>query len=154
MAGGTAAIGSRVAARLADIVLVMAPAWLVVVPLVLGVVGPGASAVVAGAVGWAITVGYETHLTRVSGQTIGKRALGIRVVEIATGRPPSFGASLARAGLPPLLGLLTGGIGWIVPYVWAIWAPERRGLHDRLARTRVLQLAEPDPSSGGRVAQV
>lgn len=143
MSGGSdaspavAGIGLRAAARLVDVVLVMAPAWLLLAPLLVTALGSSPATLLAGtALAWTVTIGYETHLTAATGQTIGKRAVGIRVVTIDDARPPTVRASFSRAALPPLLGTLFW-VGWVVPYLWAVWRSDRRGLHDLLARTRV-----------------
>lgn len=138
-----ASLGLRTVARLADVVLVLIPTWLIAIPLLLGRVGgEGTTVVVVFALGWAIVIGYETWLTAVSGQTVGKRAVGIRVVDLATGAPPGRNASLVRASLPPLSGIILPAFGWLLPYLWAVWDRDRRGLHDRLSRTRVVALSE------------
>lgn len=142
-AGATAGLSLRTVARVADVVLVLLPTWLIGVPLLLGWVGDsGTTVVVVFALGWAVVVGYETWLTAATGQTVGKRAVGIRVVDVGSGGPPGRNASLLRAAFPPILGILIPAFGWVVPYLWAVWDPQRRGLHDRLARTRVVRLSD------------
>jgi uncharacterized RDD family membrane protein YckC len=70
------------------------------------------------------------------GQTLGKMALGLRVVDAEQHRPPSIARSTLRTcawivlAMPAGLGLLT-----------ALLDAERRGLHDRVARTRVVRAA-------------
>lgn len=138
-----ASLALRAVARFADVVLVLVPTWLIGVPVLLGWVGgAGTTTVVVLALGWAVVVGYETWLTAATGQTVGKRTLGIRVVDVETGAPPGRNASLLRASLPPILGVLVPAFGWVVPYIWAVWDRDRRGLHDRLARTRVVTLSD------------
>ena len=134
--------GVRATARVVDVVLVMLPAWLVLAPLLL-VVLPNArtTTVVTAVLAWAVVVGYEAWFTTVSGQTIGKRALGIRVVLVGGTEPPGLGASVVRAALPVLMGVVTFGVAWIVPYLWVIWDRDRRGLHDRAAGTEVIRLS-------------
>lgn len=141
--GPTADLSLRVVARVADVVLVLLPTWLIGVPLLLGWIGDsGTTVVVVFALGWAVVVGYETWLTAATGQTVGKRAVGIRVIDVESGAPPGRNASLLRAALPPILGILVPAFGWVVPYIWAVWGRDRRGLHDRLARTRVVALSD------------
>ncbi|HEY7954625.1 MAG TPA: RDD family protein [Polyangia bacterium] len=67
-----------------------------------------------------------------SGQTPGKRLVGVRVID-AFGDRPSLGRALLRtaAYLPSALLL---GIG----FLWVGFDPEKRGLHDRLADTYVV----------------
>lgn len=142
-ASATAGLSVRFVARVADVVLILLPTWLIGVPLLLGWVGDsGTTVVVVFALGWAVVVGYEAWLTAATGQTVGKRAVGIRVVDVESGAPPGRNASLLRAALPPILGILIPAFGWVIPYLWAVWDPHRRGLHDRLARTRVVALSD------------
>ena len=68
------------------------------------------------------------------GQTIGKMALGIRVVPAAIGTTLDLGRSLIRTGVWSLL-VLPAGLGLLT----ALWSDERRGLHDRCAGTKVVR---------------
>ena len=138
-----AGVGLRATARLADVVLVMVPAWLLLAPLLL-VVLPDArtTTLVTTLVAWAVVVGYETWFTTTTGQTIGKRALGLRVVLAGTDEVPPTGPALTRAAMPPLFGVATFGLGWVVPYLWALLDPDRRGLHDKFAGTEVVRVLE------------
>jgi uncharacterized RDD family membrane protein YckC len=62
-----------------------------------------------------------------SGQTIGKRALGIRVIDYRTGGPIGYGRGVLRyfarwlSTIPCLLG-----------YFWMLWDKERQTWHDKL----------------------
>jgi uncharacterized RDD family membrane protein YckC len=82
--------------------------------------------------GWAISIavgiayfGFFEGST--SGQTIGKKALGIRVIDYRTGGPIGFGRAVLRffarylSALPCLLG-----------YFWMLWDKERQTWHDKL----------------------
>jgi uncharacterized RDD family membrane protein YckC len=68
------------------------------------------------------------------GQTIGKMALGLRVVPAVPGTKLDLGRSLIRTGVWSLL-LLPAGLGLLT----ALWSDERRGLHDRCAGTKVVR---------------
>jgi uncharacterized RDD family membrane protein YckC len=77
--------------------------------------------------------GYLVAFTA-GGQTLGKMALGIRVVTADAAQPVGIG----RAGLRTLLWALLAipaGLGFLT----ALFAADRRGLHDRLAGTRVVR---------------
>lgn len=81
--------------------------------------------------------GYVAAFTAAGGQTIGKMLTGIKVVNSEEGawsdRVP-VGPSAVRA-LGYLLSALPAGLGFLPVLVGA----ERRGLHDRLAHTRVVK---------------
>jgi curved DNA-binding protein CbpA len=90
---------------------------------------------------------YLVPSTAITGQTLGKRLRGIRVVRL-DGSRPGWATALVRFGVPllvatvlavflrfGLLGLpvaVLGMIGWISH-------PNRQGLHDRLAKTVVVE---------------
>ena len=82
--------------------------------------------------------GYLISFTVASGQTIGKMALGIRVVPIperdSGNARVTFGSALLRA-VACLVSILTAGLG----YIPALFSRDRRTLHDRLADTRVVR---------------
>ena len=82
--------------------------------------------------------GYFVLLTAAGGQTIGKMAVGIRVVPMHEGERVSLGASSMRAA-GYLVSLLPAGLGLLPAIIHA----DRRALHDRLADTRVVAVPRP-----------
>jgi uncharacterized RDD family membrane protein YckC len=76
---------------------------------------------------------YAGYFTGTTGQTLGKIATGLRVVD-TEGRPPGYLRALLRAALGSL-GVLAAGAG-LVPI---LLDPARRGFHDRLVKTRVVK---------------
>ena len=76
---------------------------------------------------------YAACFTGVTGQTLGKMLKGLRVVN-AAGRPPGCPRAFLRATLGSLGVVLA--FGGIVPM---FFDPARRGLHDRLLKTRVVK---------------
>jgi uncharacterized RDD family membrane protein YckC len=68
------------------------------------------------------------------GQTLGKMALGIKVVAADDLQPPDVARALRRSVWWLLLAV-PAGLG----FVSALLTPDRRGLHDRLAGTRVVR---------------
>jgi uncharacterized RDD family membrane protein YckC len=96
---------------------------------------------------------YSVVLNARTGQTLGKKALGIRVVR-SDGRPCDWPAALKRALIFPLggslvaslLGFLGVGIGVPLQFVfsfangiWPLFNKNRESLGDKLAGTRVVQ---------------
>ena len=80
---------------------------------------------------------YSTLLLALSGQTIGKMLVGVRVV--VGEEPPSIGAALLRfIGYFASLGTLTLG------YVMAGLRQDKRALHDLIAGTRVEYVSRAD----------
>jgi aspartate racemase len=117
------------------------------VPLI-ATAGGGNIGVIAAAVafGYLVTVWYEGAMTASTGQTVGKKAAGLRVVRADDPtQPPSHRAAIIRASVPlgtgilfAPLGPLSAMAGWLAPYLMALTAPDRRGLHDRLSGTMVV----------------
>lgn len=96
---------------------------------------------------------YSVVLNAKTGQSLGKKALGIRVVK-SDGRPCDWPAALKRALIFPLggnlitflSGLLGVGIGVPLQFVfafvngvWPLFNKNRESLGDKLAGTRVVQ---------------
>ncbi|MCP4594693.1 MAG: hypothetical protein GY842_28505, partial [bacterium] len=78
-----------------------------------------------------------------NGQTIGKRACGIKIIS-ADGHPCSMGQAFGRA-LAEILSFLTLLIGYLmVPF-----DSRKRGLHDHIASTLVVYALDPDPAAFG-----
>lgn len=81
-----------------------------------------------------IALAYVGVFTAVGGQTIGKMAARIRVVP--EDPVPVGAAHAARRTAAVMLSWLTGGLGFLPALVG-----DHRALHDRLSRTRVVDLA-------------
>jgi len=77
---------------------------------------------------------YFVGLWTWRGQTLGKMAIAIRVVR-SDGRPVSVGTALLR-----LVGYLFSSLLLFVGFLMIVFDRERRGLHDRLADTIVVDL--------------
>lgn len=76
------------------------------------------------------------------GQTVGKRAAGVRVVSQRTGARPDAGSAVIRAAVYCLPGIVLclGPIFWILNSLWCTWdRPYRQCLHDKTARTVVIK---------------
>jgi uncharacterized RDD family membrane protein YckC len=75
---------------------------------------------------------YELYFGGISGQTIGMRAMGIRLISYR-GKAPGPARGLVRL-VALAVSLLPGGLGWL----WALFDREHRALHDHLAGTYVI----------------
>jgi uncharacterized RDD family membrane protein YckC len=68
-----------------------------------------------------------------SGQTVGKKVMGIRVLDFDTGGPIGYGRAAIRyfarilSALPCLLG-----------FFWMLWDPQKQTWHDKLATSVVV----------------
>jgi uncharacterized RDD family membrane protein YckC len=68
------------------------------------------------------------------GRTLGKLAMGIRVVRTVDGRRPGLARALGRH-LASLVSGLPCGLG----YLWMLWSPSRATWHDTATRTTVIR---------------
>jgi uncharacterized RDD family membrane protein YckC len=82
---------------------------------------------------------YEIALIGIRGQTIGKMAMGVRVVGV-DGKVPGWRAAALRwactigVALIPYIGPFVVGL----VFLWVAWDRNGQGLHDKIAGTRVV----------------
>lgn len=86
---------------------------------------------IGSALGWGI-VYFSLLPAWWGGQTVGKKLLGLRIVEL-TGQPITVLRGLKRYG-GYAAGMATGGLG----FAQVLWDANRQGLHDKAAHTVVL----------------
>lgn len=79
-----------------------------------------------------------------NGQTLGKQALGIRVVR-ESGEPVTLGNALLREIIGrQLLVPFSYGLYAVLDYLWPVWDRSRQCLHDKVAQTRVVRVDVDD----------
>jgi len=76
---------------------------------------------------------YQTFFVMQYGATLGKLAMKIRVIEIATLANPSFGVSLNRAIFRIISEML-----FYIGFAWGMMDPARQTWHDKTAKTLVV----------------
>jgi uncharacterized RDD family membrane protein YckC len=76
---------------------------------------------------------YYVRPYSTTGQTWGKRLLGIRVVSI-DGSPLTLGKGILR-----WLGYFVSGLPLDLGYLWAIWDKDKQTWHDKIAGTIVVK---------------
>lgn len=83
---------------------------------------------------------YEWLMTALVGGTLGKLAVGIRVIDAQTGQKPGIGAAFIRY-IIPMVGSLACGIGSLLVYLSPFWdkTGNQQGWHDKAAKTMVVQ---------------
>ena len=88
------------------------------------------------AVFWAVVAGtlYYAWMWSRTGQTLGKKWLGIKVVT-AEWTPPSFWRSVGRAIIRYWLSDLVFGLG----FLWMLWDDYQQCWHDKLFSTYVIE---------------
>jgi uncharacterized RDD family membrane protein YckC len=118
--GPRASFGPRLVAAIIDGVV------LLVVGLVMNVLlGRSLGTVLQILVG----LGYYTYLEgSPSGQTVGKKAMNIRVIDFSGGGPIGFGRALVR-----YLGRYVSAFVCLLGYFWMLWDSEKQTWHDKFA---------------------
>lgn len=97
----------------------------------------------------ALVIGaLEVVPTAIWGRTPGKAMLGLRCVDVDTGRAPGFVRSVFR-GLLLHAWVAIPVAGWLLPLAitaTTVFAPSGRGLHDRFSSTRVVDSVAGEPT--------
>jgi uncharacterized RDD family membrane protein YckC len=83
---------------------------------------------------------YEWLMIGITGATLGKRALGLRVVRETTGEVPGVGAAFIRY-IIPIVGAFVCYIGALLVYLSPFFdnTGKLQGWHDRAAGTLVIK---------------
>jgi uncharacterized RDD family membrane protein YckC len=105
--------------------------------ILLGVIGVILLAALK-SVGYAIDIviglAYYTYLEGgPRGQTLGKRALGIRVVDFDSGGPIGYGRAFVR-----YIGRIVSALVIYIGYLWMLWDREKQTWHDKFANDVVV----------------
>lgn len=94
---------------------------------------------------------YEVTLVAKRGQTVGKMATGIRILQADSGQLPGWSRSMRRWALPGLTQFIPSNFGGsaalIVCYLSLTWGRNHRGWHDMVADTLVVRLPTTPPPS-------
>jgi uncharacterized RDD family membrane protein YckC len=132
---------SRVGAYLLDALLLAAP--LIVVLIVAAVVAGDEEGGIWAVVGFmylatlALPFVYFTLMHGGdSGQTVGKRALGIRVVD-ESGGSIGYGRAFGRYAITFLFGLVA--LPLLLDYLWPLWDRKHQALHDKVVGSVVVR---------------
>lgn len=106
--------------------------------ILLGVIGAIIRAILGDVLGSGVNLllglAYSTYLEgSPSGQTVGKRAMNIRVVDISGGGSIGPGRALIR-----YIGKIVSGLACLIGYLWMLWDPEKQTWHDKFANSIVV----------------
>ncbi|MGR4880651.1 RDD family protein [Streptomyces sp. LARHCF249] len=157
-------IGKRVVARIIDGLIVTAPFFLITLFAfwLIGIAWPtddpytgemqmsdaastwlGVAFLLWALIWFVAYIAYDWFLTRKSGQTLGKKAMSLRVAVLNDGSLPPSNVALGRAAtlwLPCLLPCCLGPVWWIVVLISILVdKPYQQGLHDKAAKTVVVR---------------
>ena len=130
--GPRAGFGRRLAAYLIDSVLLSIVA--VILVLILGAVAGDAGGVIGYIIAIVGIIAYYVYFHGgPTGQTLGKRAMGIRVIDYAGGGPIGYGRAVGR-----YFAAILSGIPCYLGYLWMIWDREKQTWHDKLTTSVVV----------------
>ncbi|MFD9124580.1 RDD family protein [Kitasatospora sp. NPDC059571] len=130
-----ASAGDRFLARLIDTAVLLIP--IIVVTSILG------ASVIGDVFAGLVIFGYEAAMLLTQhGQTVGKKVMKLRVVDVASGGRPADNAFWIRAavyGLPGAVYCL-GSLFQLLNCLWLLWdKPLQQCLHDKGAKTLVVK---------------
>ncbi|MFE2107864.1 RDD family protein [Kitasatospora sp. NPDC059463] len=132
---------NRILARLIDYLLVQAVALLLVLPFASLTDRSGS----AGAfwLACALYLVYEGVMLGRDGQTLGKKAMKIRVAMLVDGNSPTQSAAWTRAAVFILPAVLCcAGLWWLIDGLFGVFdKPYRQCIHDKAAKTVVVSTA-------------
>ncbi|MEU5089712.1 RDD family protein [Streptomyces sp. NPDC021356] len=138
--------GRRTLARIIDLILVGIVVWLITWALRVNESTMNADQVQVGTsiaqsvVGVVLYIAYDTFMIARTGQTLGKKWLGMRVAELSDGSTPSTATALARAAVLWIPFWFCCACFWLA--VCGGWSyfdrPYKQGLHDKAAKTVVV----------------
>lgn len=77
---------------------------------------------------------YNILLIGYTGQTVGKKIMGIKVVSI-TGERLNWGQVVVRE-----LFKIVSGLALLLGYLWMLWDKDKQTWHDKVAKTYVIKL--------------
>jgi uncharacterized RDD family membrane protein YckC len=112
---------------------------LTVTLLVSGALG-SVSDTVSALAGWAWLglAGYMAWLNGSKGQSPGKAVMGLRLVRDADRSTLGGPVGLVRGTLLLLMGVLTGGLLFVLTLFWPLWDRQNRSLHDKAVGASVI----------------
>ena len=123
--------GPRFVAWLVDVIVLVVVAG--VLGALLGLLG-SSSGWLTNFAGLIISIGYFVFYQEYAGQTLGKKAMGIKVVDYSGGKP-----SYMTFFLREIIGKFISGFVFGLGYLWILWDPKKQGWHDKIASTYVVK---------------
>ena len=128
-----AGFGIRFVAYLVDVIILMVIVF--VIGFVFALAGMGNSPILT-ALMYLLGFGYLIYFTGSTGQTLGKKALGIKVVKVGTNKNPDYVGAFLRE----VVGKFISGLILFLGYFWVIWDDKKQGWHDKIAGTVVIKV--------------
>jgi uncharacterized RDD family membrane protein YckC len=119
--------------------VIWAPTMFLTVRASMSESGPGALAAILPFLAFLLTtaasLGYILWFWANKGATPGKKMLGLRIVREDGEEPLGWGTAFMR-----LVGYMVSGFILYIGFLMIAFNPEKKGLHDNIAKTRVLKI--------------
>ncbi len=94
-------------------------------------------------IGLLVSLAYFTYFEGgPTGQTFGKKALGIRVIDFGGGGSIGYGRAFIR-----WIGRFVSAIVFLLGYLWMLWDSERQTWHDKFANAVVVPVSDHPTSA-------
>jgi uncharacterized RDD family membrane protein YckC len=122
--------------------------------LIIGIVGTILRLIIHGAGGEliAILIGFVYYVSLeggASGQTLGKRLLGIRLIDFGNGGPIGYPRAVIR-----FFGRYVSAIVILLGYFWMLWDREKQCWHDKFAGDVVVPVSSYPVQGSGSSSQI
>jgi uncharacterized RDD family membrane protein YckC len=136
-----AASGKRVLARIVDLIIVLVPAGLL--DWAAGGVNGNDFNYGRSAVGGIFTAGlgflYEWYMTKSTGQTVGKKMMGLRAAMLSDGSVPDPNSAAVRAAVLWVPAFCCSCFWFLIIGITVLFdKPYKQGLHEKAAKTVVV----------------
>jgi uncharacterized RDD family membrane protein YckC len=97
----------------------------------------GVSTAVSELISLVLSLSYFTYFEGSTGQTLGKRAVGIRVIGFDSGETIGYGRAATR-----YVASLLSGLCIFIGYLWMLWDREKQTWHDKLSTSVVVPVGD------------
>ncbi len=126
--------GARLLAAIIDNIILVLVGF--VLGFVIGMVMGKSGQILSTILSLVISIYYWVFYQASSGQTLGKKAMGIKVVDMAGNKPSAMTFFLRE-----IIGKLVSAIILFIGYLMILWDGKKQGLHDKIAGTVVVRVA-------------
>ncbi len=127
--------GIRVMAGIVDFIIGVA---VIVVASIIGITIGGEDSSLSNTLAtifWIVYMVGVWFMVATSGQSPGKRLLGIKIVKLSDGNVPGWGTTLLRE----LLGKIVSWLVLMLGFIWILFDEKNQGWHDKIASTVVVR---------------
>ena len=94
-----------------------------------------------GSLGFIVSLAYDIGFWITSGQTVGHKILGVRVIR-TDGAPLTMGNAILR-----YLGELLSAFVLLIGFIWVAFDANKQGWHDKIAGTYVIHVRGATPTA-------